>query len=280
MKLKKLLTYDFIKSFDTLLESRFEKELYKSSLRNYCSHGNPLRFHNFAFSMRELVLQIIDRRAPDAKVIKASWYKVESDRFPVTRRQKLKYCAQGFLADGFLRADVLDDLNQSIIGYLKEFNFFNKYTHITEKHYKACPKKFYADMKYIVQRSEYVIEELDSLENLVMDSIPDSLQDRLFHEVINAFPSELSLLASNVIVEEVSPEELAIEYLEENGITIDVSGTVYVTQEYGKGEDFTEISENYPFSISVDISVDSPQEITINPNEFIVDTSSWYGDET
>lgn len=279
MKLKKLLTYDFIKSFETLLESNFEKELFEASLRNYCSHGNPLRFHNFAFSMRELVLQIIDRRAPDSKVKKASWYELESDRFPVTRRQKLKYCAQGFLSDGFLSPDVLNDLNQSIKDYLKEFNFFNKYTHITEKHYKACPKKFYMDMKYIVQRSAEVVGELDSLEHLVMDSIPDSLQDRLFHQVINAFPSELSILASNVIVEQVFPEELVIEYLEENGITIDVSGTVYVTQEYGKGEDFTEISENYPFSISIGMSVDSPEDITINPNEFNVDTSSWFGDD-
>ncbi|WP_273021147.1 hypothetical protein [Rheinheimera sp.] len=279
MKLKKLLSHDFIKQFELLLETDFDRELFSASLRNYCSHGNPLRFHNFAFSMRELVLHIIDRKAPDSKVKTASWYEPESDKFAVTRRQKLKYCAQGFLSDGYLSKDALNDLNLSIKDYLKEFNFFNKYTHITEKHFKACPKKFYRDMKYIVERSTEVVQEIDSLKNLVLNSVPDSLQKKLFLEVINSFPGELSILATNVIIDQVYPEELVVEYLEENGISVSVSGTVYVTQEYGKGEDFTEICGRYPFSISIGMSAASPEVIKINPNEFKVDTSSWFGDD-
>lgn len=277
MKLKKLLQYDFIKDFEELLVTNFEKELFVASLRNYCSHGNPLRFHNFAFSMRELVLRMIDRRAPDSKVKSATWYSRESDRFEITRRQKLKYCAQGILSDAYLDTMLLNDLNQSIKDYLKEFKFFNKYTHITEKHLNACPKQFYEDMKFIIQRSREVLEEIDSLENLVIDSIPDTLQDLLFDHVINNFPSELDILAHNVIVESVSPEELGVTYLEENGITVAVSGTVYVTQEYGKGEDFTELYENYPFSISINLNVEDPTDITIDQSDFEIDTSSWFG---
>jgi len=229
--------------------------------------------------MRELVLQIIDRRAPNDEVKKASWYEVESEQFSVTRRQKLKYCAQGFLSDGYLTDDALEDLNASISEYLKEFRFFNKYTHITEKHYKTCPKTFYRNMKFIVQRSTEVIKELDSLENLVLTSIPDSLQEKLFHKVIDSFPEQLSILASNVVVEQVLPEELEVEYMDENGIIVDVSGTVYVTQEYGKGEDFTEMQCDYPFNISIAMSVDSPLNITIKPSDFSVDNSSWFGDD-
>ncbi|EOG8085188.1 hypothetical protein OGW18_04075 [Citrobacter sp. CK184] len=276
MKLKNLLQYDFIKDFEKLLVTDFEKKLFLASLRNYCSHGNPLRFHNFSFSMRELVLQMIDRRAPDSKVKSAIWYSRESDRFEVTRRQKLKYCAQGILSDAYLDTMLLNDLNQSIKDYLKEFNFFNKYTHITEKYLNACPKQFYADIKFIIQRSREVLEEIDSLENLVIDSIPETLQDILFNHVISNFPSELDILAHNVIVESVSPEELGVTYLEENGITVAVSGTVYVTQEYGKGDDFTELHENYPFSISIELNVDDPTDITIDQSDFEIDTSSWF----
>ncbi|EKG2506443.1 hypothetical protein M2F95_20450 [Vibrio vulnificus] len=276
MKLKHLLQYDYIKDFEGLLVTDFERDLFVASLRNYCSHGNPLRFHNFAFSMRELVLQIINRKAPDSVVKKASWYEKESEKFDVTRRQKLKYCAQGYLSDSYLDEFTLEELNQSIKDYLKEFNFFNKYTHITEKHFKACPKKFYTDMKYIIQRSREVIEEIDSMENLVVNSIPDTVQDHIFDYIINNFPSELDILASNVIVDSVSPEELEVTYLEDNGITVAVSGTVYVSQEYGKGEDFTALSENYPFSVSVALSVDDPSDITVDESDFEIDTSSWF----
>ena len=234
MKLKKLLTHSFIIEFEKLLETDFERELFLCSLRNYCSHGNPLRFHNFAFSMRELVLHIINRRAPDKDVERACWYEKESDRFNVTRRQKLKFCAQGFLSDDYLDEDTIEDLNQSIQDYLKEFNFFNKYTHITVKHFKACPQKFYTDMKFIVQRSQEVIEEIDSLEYMVTQSLTEGIQDKVFDEVINSCPDELSILAHRVIVEQASPEKMEIEYLEENGITIGVEGTIYITQEYGK----------------------------------------------
>jgi len=276
MKLKKLLSHSFIVEFEELLKTDFEHELFLCSLRNYCSHGNPLRFHNFAFSMRELVLQIIDRRAPDKSVERACWYKKESDRFNVTRRQKLKFCAQGFLSDNYLNEGTIEDLNQSIKDYLKEFNFFNKYTHITKKHLKACPKKFYADMKFIIQRSQEVIEEIDSLENIVMDSLEDGIQDGVFDAVINSCPDELMILAHRVIVEQVSPEKMEIEYLEENGITIGVEGTIYITQEYGKGDDFCEISNDFPFNISVDACVENPENISVNPNDLEVDTTSWY----
>ncbi|EGQ8010169.1 hypothetical protein MA786_000044 [Vibrio parahaemolyticus] len=277
MKLKHLLQYDYIRNFEELLVTDFERDLFVASLRNYCSHGNPLRFHNFAFSMRELVLQIINRKAPDGAVKKASWYEKESEIFDVTRRQKLKYCAQGYLADSYLDEFTLEELNQSIKDYLKEFNFFNKYTHITEKHFKACPKKFYADMKYIIQRSREVVEEIDSMEDLVVNSIQNTVQNHIFDYISNNFPSELDILARNVIVDSVSPEELVVTYLEDNGIIVEVSGTVYVSQEYGKGEDFTALSENYPFSVSVELSIDDPTDISVDESDFEIDTSSWFG---
>jgi len=170
----------------------------------------------------------------------------------------------------------IDKLVDTVQKLLKEFNFFNKYTHITQKHLKACPKKFYTDMKFIIQRSQEVIEEIDSLENLVMDNLECGIQESVFDAVIKSCPDELMILAHRVIVEQVFPERLEIESLEENGIIIGVEGTIYITQEYGKGDDFCEISNDFPFNISVDACVTNPENITVNPNAIKVDTSSWY----
>ncbi|MBW3513260.1 hypothetical protein KO537_00765 [Shewanella sp. NKUCC01_JLK] len=276
MKLKKLLEHDFIQEFQSVLVTEFEKELFRASLRNYCSHGNPLRFHNFAFAMRELVLHVIDRRAPNDKVVKASWYEVESEKFEVTRRQKLKFCAQGYLADAYLDVYDLEEVNDSIKEFLKKFNFFNKYTHITEKHFRPCPNKFYADMKYITQLSQEVIEEMALLENYVVNRVEGYIQDEIFDKVVNNFPDELSILASNVIIEETHPEKLEIVAIGEYKVVINVLGTVYVSQEYGKGEDFVAMSNNYPFTVTLDVSVSDPSDIGLDAEDIKVDTSSWF----
>lgn len=276
MKLKKLLGHSFIIDFGKLLKTDFERELFLCSLRNYCSHGNPLRFHNFAYSMRELVLQVINRRAPDKEVEKTCWYEKESDTFNVTRRQKLKFCAQGFLSDDYLDPGTIDDITLSIRDYLKEFHFFNKYTHITAKHFKACPQKFYTDMKFIIQRSREVIEELDSLESMVTQSLEIGIQEKVFDAVVNSCPDELSILAHRVIVNHISPEKMEVNCLDESDITIGVQGTVYITQEYGKEDDYCEIPNDFPFYITVVACVANPENILVDSDSLEIDTRSWY----
>ncbi|MDO6565279.1 hypothetical protein Q4488_18045, partial [Amphritea sp. 1_MG-2023] len=119
-------------------------------------------------------------------------------------------------------------------------------------------------------------EELDTLEQNVVEKLEYDIQDRVFEAVINSSPDELMILAHRVIVEEISPEKMEIEYLEKNGITIGVEGTIYITQEYGKGDDFCEISNNFPFNISVDACIENPDKISVDPNGLQVDTRSWY----
>jgi hypothetical protein len=131
-------------------------------------------------------------------------------------------------------------------------------------------------MKFIIQRSREVIEELDSLESMATQSLEIGIQDEVFEAVINSCPDELSILANRIIVEQVSPEKMEIEYLEENGITIRVEGTIFITQEYGKGDDYCEISNNFPFYIPVEACITNPDNISVNANELEVDTRSWY----
>ncbi|EPJ0400933.1 hypothetical protein ACTBCG_003108 [Providencia rettgeri] len=276
MKLKKLLEYDFIINFQKVLATEFEKELFIASLRNYCSHGNPLRFHNFAFSMRELVLSILERKAPNDKVKTTNWYEVESDKFEVTRRQKLKFCAQGYLSDDFFNEEVLEELNSNISDFLGNFRFFNKYTHISEKYLNPCPKKFFEDMKSTIQLSKEVIDELSSIENFVISAVEGSLESRVFDAVINNFPDELSILAHNVIIEQIDPEQLSVSSISDSEISIYIDGTIYVSQEYGGKNDFMSLSNEYPFTVKIYVSVDNPNDINVDANNIIIDTSNWY----
>jgi len=276
MKLKKLQSLDFIQEFSELLETPFENELLKASLRNYSAHGNPIRFHNFAFTMRELVLHIFERKAPKKAVKASCWYVRESDRFEVTRRQQIKFCAQKGIADEYLEDYILEELNERISDYLKEFNFFNKYTHITEKHFNACPKKFFNDAKYIVQRSHESLTELDDLEELIRQSLYDRVHDHVIETAINSEPDDLSIIAGNSIVDYTDVENVTITKFDSEKVYIEVTGNVYVTQEYGGKHDYCSIDCDYPYTLEMAAKISNPDDIEVLSNELNVDISSWY----
>lgn len=72
MKLKQLIQYSFVTELSQHLGSESEANLLNVALRNFCEHGNPIRFNNLAFALRELILIIIDRKAPVKCVKNAS----------------------------------------------------------------------------------------------------------------------------------------------------------------------------------------------------------------
>ncbi|MCK9607466.1 MAG: hypothetical protein M0R33_13580 [Methylomonas sp.] len=276
MKLKKLLSLDFMQDFQSLLETEFEHKLFVASLRNYASHGNPLRFHNFAFAMRELVLHVITRKAPVNQVKKVSWYTRESDIHEVTRRQQLKYCAQSNIADEYLGEGVLADLNASISEFIKEFHFFNKYTHITAKYFETCPKRFFENAKYVVKIARDSLRQLDDLEHIVVEALEDKVHDSVVSIAARAIPESLSIIATNVFVEYSEVEEIECTNIDHEYIYITARGTVYVEQEYGSKDDLCIMNENYPFSLMMKSHVENPSDFTIESKELDVDTSSWY----
>lgn len=276
MKLNKLLSLDFMKDFQSLLETDFEHKLFVASLRNYASHGNPLRFHNFAFSMRELVLHVIDRKAPAKQVRIANWYERESEQHEVTRRQKLKYCAQSNISDAYFDEYVQRDISKLISEFLKEFNFFNKYTHITEKHFKACPKKFFEDAKSVVKIASDSLRQISNLERMVIESLEDKVEDSVIFTAVSAIPESLSLLAPHVFVDYSEVEEIECTGIDHEFIYVTATGTVHVDQEYGPKDDSCTISASYPFSLEMKAHVANPDDFSVVGEELNVDTSSWY----
>lgn len=276
MKLKKLLSLDFMQGFQSLLETDFENRLFVASLRNYASHGNPLRFHNFAFSMRELVLHVIQRKAPPKQIKRVVWYERESDKHEVTRRQQIKYCAQSNISDAYLGEAVLDHLNECISEFLSEFNFFNKYTHINEKYFDVSQKSFFHDAKVVIEIAKDSLNQLEDLERIVIEALEDKVKDAVISTAVSAIPDSLSILANHVFIEDTEVEEIECTGIDDQFIYVTALGNVHVTQEYGPKDDLCEISESYPFSLQMKSHVENPEDFTIESEELDVNTSSWY----
>jgi hypothetical protein len=273
MKLKKLLSLDFMKDFYSLLETDFERKLFVASLRNYASDGNPLRFNNFSYSMRQLILCVIERKAPMSAVKATSWF-VEPRRGDA-RKLQLKYCGQLNISDNYLGMDALDALNEGIGEFTAEFDLFNKYTHISEEYFQPCNKKFFGWVENVMKIAKNSLDRLDGLEDLIIELLEEKIRESARTTACESIPDDLAILARDVSIEYTEVDDIVVVSIDANYINVKASGVVYVTQEYGPRDDICEISMDYPFSLMMRASVTNPEDFTVTSKELNVDTSSW-----
>ncbi|XXN62805.1 hypothetical protein ACRQ84_12535 [Enterobacter ludwigii] len=277
MKLKKLYSLDFVKRFEILLENDFERELYRASLRNYASHGNPLRFHNFAFSLRSLIDHIILRKSPDNEVKKAPWYTKDHEHYDVSRRQRLKYCSQMKISDEYLGKDFLEQSNEEISYMLKLYSSLNSYTHINQKSLKPNPIRFFEDAKDILKTASNILNGLEECKSELINTMEEKIRDAVFDMAANSAPEELITIANHASIEYVDIEEFGINKIDDEYIYIYAKGNASVTQEYGPKNDSATIDEEYPFTLNMISHLSHPETFEVTSEALEVDTTSWYG---
>ena len=278
MKLKKLQSLDFVNDFMSHLETDFEKELFTACLRNYASHGNPLRFHNFAFSIRELIKHIIEKKSPNDKLLQASWYKREHEHYEISRRQRLKYCSQAKISDAYLGEEFLEESNERIDEMLKLYFFLNKYTHITEKYMHPSPQEFFLKAKQILQIATEILNGIHICRDELIRTLEDKIRNAVIDTAVSSMPENLVTIANHAYVDYTEVEEFGITSIDDEYINIYASGTVYVTQEYGSRNDGVSLEESYPFTLHMASHLDSPETFEVISEALEVDTSSWYDD--
>lgn len=278
MKLKKMLEMDFIREFQEHLETDFENELLHASLRNYCSHGNPLRFNNFAFVIRELINHVLKRLAPDERVMASPWFTKNKNNATITRKQQAKYIAQKHIPDQLLDDAAIEILDAGIGWFNKNYALLNDYTHISEHSFDSNPKHFFDSAKLIIQLCNKIFDTFDELERVITESIIEEVQNEITDITMNNIPDELDILSSQTTVNWCYVDSIELLSLDENHIYLLVRGTVEITRQYGHGEDYLAQEDSYPFKFAVSVRTDNFNVIAPLLNTIVVDTGSWYDD--
>ena len=160
--------------------------------------------------------------------------------------------------------------------FLKEFHFFNKYTHITEKYFHASPVEFFEDAKSVVGIASDALKQLSDLEGLTPESLTDKVHDAVVSTAVGSVPESLSILANHVFVDYTEVDEIEVVDIGSEYVQVRAAGTVNVSQEYGPKDDRLVMNESYPFSLGMKAAVGNPNEFTTDADELDVDTSSWF----
>lgn len=268
---------DFIKEFHEHLDTDFEEQLFIACLRNYCSHGNPLRFSNFAYAIRELINHVLSRMAPDERVKAAPWFTAQK-KMPVTRKQKAKYIAQKHIPDELLDTAALQELDCGISWFNKNYQLLNDYTHITEKSLESQPKDFFEKAKLLIELCNKIFVNFGDLERILADYIIDEISDHLNEVTRENTPHEVDILSSQTIVDGCIVQSIEPLCLTEDYVYLLIRGTLEITRQYGRGDDYLAQEDSYPCKFAVSVRASDFKDIRPLVRTVIVDTGSWYDD--
>ncbi len=276
MRLKELKTIPEVAKLYSHLESDFEKDIYTAALRNYCDIGNPIRFNNFAYVIRELLTKIVDRLAPAENVKKAKWYTKENDKFEVTRKQQLKFCAQGYFVDSVLPSWILEDIDDFITEYAKLHRKLNKYTHISEKYKGLDQENSFKFLKELIVTFSLILESLHEIKDHIIQEIEREIHDIVFDKLMFESHGVLVDMSGQTIVENISVEGYWLSRVEPEVVIFEGEGYVECELNYGSKSDGVVLNHDVPFSFMLASSIYDIKKIKFYEEGVVLDNSGFY----
>lgn len=259
---------------------QFFKLVLDGALQAARQKANPIRGNLAAAALRELVGHLLHSLAPDAELTACSWYSQVRGTNGPTRAQRAQFIAHGALSPQYVEETlglVIDDIATPLLDAMGELN---KRTHVrsgsvlnaSEEVRWLCGEVLDA----VVDLLEAARDCRSAVEEQLREHIDEAVMDRLIEEQIQ----ELDELSTHTTVDEHQSEEIEVVEIGLEVITLSVTGTVYITLQYGSNSDVRNdigavMSDSYPYRAVVQVK-------TLDPTVFVgtidvqVDTREFY----
>jgi Predicted pPIWI-associating nuclease len=263
------------------LESGFEAELFEAALKNLNDHANPLRFNNFAYSVRETIRHVLKRLAPDHQVLLCRWYKNETEKQDgITRTQRAYFAVQGGLSDEYVKNSLGLDSEAAHKALGKAIDQLSKYTHIepsTFRVHSAQVERLAADTLTAVAS---VFQTIDECRRRILESLEAQIDAAAVDGVLSDSLPGLVDIASHFSVEEVSVGSVKVTGIDHVHVHIEVTGSIDCVLQFGSNSDVrrgdgAEIPQSFPFMCRLFCPVEATDELEVIEDSVGVDTREW-----
>lgn len=267
-------------------DDSFLSDVYDSVIKSYQDSTNPLRLSNFACNIRELLREKMSLNTTDREILLCRWCKKDEylDKMgKPTRKARIRYYLLSNMDDKFLDKIFLEKIKEIEKEYIKKIDTLSKYTHITRKTYYISQKEIDDKFLEIMNLLIFIINFLEASKKMTTRQIEDFLyediSDHVYHDYID---SELDLLSTHTIIDDVSNIQFSIQNINQDFILIDGTAELDVCLQYGsesdrrKGDgDSFNMSFDLDFSVKINISDFDDKEYKYEP----VNTDKFYGIE-
>ena len=267
----------------------FEKNLFLASLNNLSDKGNPLRFNNFAYCMREIITLILSRYSSDDDILKCSWYKNETNKDDgITRSQRAKYTIQGGFSDervfevlGLDEDDDKDFIKDTLKSFTKLFRELNEHTHLREKRFNIGDEVCESLAFQVLRMVKNILMLIEDLRAQIKSHIEGEIDETLISEIVTTTFNELDILSTHTMVDDYELDHFYVETICSDYVEVKGYGTVYCDLQYGSGSDMkngigVSISKSFPYDFTIHAKLSDLQSLELGGSGIVVDTDSWY----
>jgi len=262
------------------LKSAFEQHVFEAALHSLTDQVHPLRFNNFAYSIRELVRHVLARLAPDDLIRRCPWFRPEGQKpAQVTRRQRASYAIHGGLQPQYVVETLDVELDEPLRVLLDALDTLSKHTHIE-------PDTFDLGAAQVTRLSDETLAalaELFTTTQACRDAVRRALWDHIGRELVERTLDEtivdIDILASHHMVEGIDLGEVEICAIDHARVHFRATGALECELQWGSRDDGASLGESFPFECKLSSPVGAPEQVQIEDGSLKVDTSSWFGND-
>lgn len=265
------------------LSTDFERELFNAAIKNL-DDTNVLNLNNFAYAIRELIRNFLERLAPDEKVKGAPWYTEvlnAENKVVISRVQRMEYAIHGWLSNEFLE-DVLDlNITDTIVDLKMSIGKMSKYTHISPGTFNIPePQKTEEALTMLNNLLRFLtdIEECKTrVRNVIIEDFNTKI-DNIFS--IETF-DDIDILSTHSTIENFMIHNIMLKELG-SVIDVEVLGTVYTRLQVGSDGDVRRDDgyvtyHAFPFRASCEANIQNTTgEILYEEPDIHIDTCSFF----
>lgn len=271
------------------LGAGFERNLFLAALNNLSDKGNPLRFNNFAYCMREIITLILAKHSSDEDILNCQWYKNETEKENgVTRAQRVKYSIQGGFRDEkafeLLELDEEDDkgfIEDKLKEFSRRFRELNEHTHLREKRFNIGDA-LCEDLAFqVLDVMNSILTLIEDLREQVKSHVEGEVDKALISEFVSTTFGELDILSTHSTVDYSELDGYHIESIASNYAIIKGYGTVYCDLQWGSRSDMrngigASMSDSFPYDFTIHAMLTDLKKLELGGEGITVDTDSWY----
>jgi hypothetical protein len=259
------------------LPDDFSRLMLDGALRVLADTGNPVRFHLFAPAIREMMKHTLKLLAPNTEIKACGWFVPHEGKDKIWRTDRVSYILRAGLLDPFVENELGFDLEAATEGIVTAIEELNDLTHVKPSSLRLNDEDVDETAAGFLDAFVALLDAAASFREDLTQKIVDQCPAAVFAAAISETIVEIDELASHHSIEWPSVHDVRLVKLDARTVEFEASGDIYATLEWGRGDDHAEMSETFPFTITLHASAIRPFEVVADRETLKVDNSGWYG---